>query len=156
MEICCHWNAKGTGKLTCPINSKLDVTKLNVVVKLVSVLQLIEIKHWKGILWLYSCTRNIVCRGAFFFFKALPKGLRRKARQGVNLSLGIIFWLTSNLGQLKVQVDRKEKFACFAGYKECNKNFLIKRANANHPTIKVYYWSIMMRNRKYILGHNGL
>ena len=147
VRICCRWNANGTGKLTCPINSKLDVTKLNVVVKLVSVLQLIEIKHWKGILWLYSCTRNIVCRGAFFFFsKRYPKVY------GGRLGKGSTSPLESFFDSPQISVSWKSKSIA----KKNVIKLFIERANANHPTIKVYYWSIMMRNRNYILGHNGL
>ena len=39
--------------------------------------------------------------------------------------------------QAKVQIDRTGKFPCIAGYKEYNRNFFyIKKADANHPTIK--------------------
>ena len=96
----CAWKPNGTGKLTCLISSKLDVAKLNVVVKLGSVLLLIEIKHWKGILWLYSCTRRA---DVFFFFKRDPKVIWRRGRQGVNFSLRIIFWLA------QLSVSRKSK-----------------------------------------------
>ena len=117
-------------KKNCFWHLKHPFTK--VVVKLGSVLLLIEIKHWKGILWLYSDVQGIwPAEQAFLFCFVLFCLFFSKC--DLKEYEGIIFWLA------QISVSWKSMSIV-----QQNSPALQARAIANHPTIKftIEVWEI--------------
>ena len=103
--------------------------------KLGSVLLLIEIKHWKGILWLYSDVQGIwPAEQAFLFcFVLFCFVLFVFSKCDLKEYEGIIFWLA------QISVSWKSMSIV-----QQNSPALQARAIANHPTIKftIEVWEI--------------